>query len=114
MIGKDEYYEWDLSEKSDILNIRKHNKKVDGSAELGDFTIDFDKNGSIVGVEIMNISDFIKQIGLSIEQLRGMQHAEIVVNKRNPSMMVVFLKMKLPNVEQIVPLPVPILTPACS
>jgi len=83
--NKNKAYAWDFSEKSDILNIHKNSKKVDGSAELGDFTIDFDKNGNIVGIEIMNVSEFIRHVRLSTEQLNRMQHAEIMVSKRKPS-----------------------------
>ena len=47
--GKNKYLAWDYSVRSDILNIHKTGKKTEGNAELGDFTVDFDKNGKISG-----------------------------------------------------------------
>ncbi len=44
---KTKQFTWDYNEKSDILNVRKINKKSDGNAELGDFTVDFDTKGNV-------------------------------------------------------------------
>ncbi len=55
-INETEEYIWDYSEHSDILNIHKKGVVVSGSSELGDFTVDFDRAGNIVGIEIMNVT----------------------------------------------------------
>ena len=49
---------WDYSEGSDILNVRVRGKKNAGGSELGDFTIDYDTSGNVVGIEMKNASEF--------------------------------------------------------
>ena len=56
--GKQQNFVWDYSKTSDILNIHRAGRKVEGSAELEDFTVDFDKDGNVVGIEIMYASEF--------------------------------------------------------
>ena len=104
-VGKDKYFVWDYSEKSDILNVHKAGKKTAGSAELGDFTVDFDKNGNVAGIEIMNASEFLNLVKITREQLENIKEAEILVKKRGEYMLVC-LKLLLPkNIERIIPLP---------
>lgn len=114
-IGEDKYFKWDYSETSDILNIHRQKRKVDGSAELGDFTVDFDKKGNIVGVEITNVSDFLIQAEVSKEQLEGIKCAEIAMDKRNPNMIIIWVKLMLPNnVEKRIPIPAPVMATAAA
>ncbi len=61
--GESGQFRWDYSDSSDIFNIHKKGKLTIGSAELGDFTIDFDSIGNIVGLEIMNVTDFRINLG---------------------------------------------------
>lgn len=99
---------WDYSEKSDILNIHRAGKKTFGSDELGDFTIDFDKDGNVIGIEVMNASEFFTQIGISKDQLVHIKSAEISVQKKG-SHNLIWLNLLLPNnVQKSVPLPTPI------
>lgn len=106
---KNNLFVWDYSEKSDILNIRKTGKKSVGGSELGDFTVDFDKDGSVIGIEIMNASEFFVQIEISKEQLINIKSAEIITQKRN-SYTLIWLNLLLPNnVQKTVPLPTPIM-----
>lgn len=58
-----DYYNWDYSEYSDILHIRKKDQSTKGSVELGDFTLDFGSNDEIVGVEIEHASEFLGNRG---------------------------------------------------
>ncbi|MBI2136995.1 DUF2283 domain-containing protein [Candidatus Woesearchaeota archaeon] len=107
---------WDYSKKSDILNIHKAGRKVDGSAEFEDFTIDFDGEGQVAGIEIAYASEFLSDAGIQKEQLAKIKEAEIAVNKRN-NYAVIWIKLSLPNlsepgeaiVEKKVTLPVPII-----
>ena len=108
VLREDKYYKWDYSEKDDILNVHARNKKVVGSAELGDFTLDFDKNHNIVGVEILHFAEFSEQVGITKDQLQQMQRVEILVNNRNPSIAYAVIKVILPNSEVKFPLPAPI------
>ena len=107
-------FNWDYSEKSDILNVHTIGKKTAGSAELGDFTIDFDKLGSIVGVEIMNASDFLGKAGITKAQLVDLQNAELSVTQKGGQFLIVWVMLKCANVEHIVPLPTPVVAERSS
>src|SRR3989338_3227306 len=107
---------WDYSRKSDMLNIHKAERKVDGSAEFEDFTIDFDGEGQVSGIEIAYASEFLSDAGIQKEQLAKIKEAEIIVNKKN-NYAVIWTKLSLPNlsesgeavVEKKITLPVPII-----
>ena len=116
-LGNGQNFVWDYSKKSDILNIHKAGRKVDGSAEFEDFTVDFDREGQVVGIEIMYASEFLSNAGIQKEQLSKIQEAELLVNKRN-NYAVIWIKLILPNlseesgeavVEKKITLPVPII-----
>ena len=104
-IGKNTSFSWDYSETSDILNIRQSGKTTAGGAELGDFSIDFDKNGDIVGVEVINASDFFSQVGIG--DLTDIKAAEIIIQKRD-TYSIILLKFVFPQKTDIVPIPAPI------
>ena len=105
--GKSSSFAWDYS-RSDILNIHKTGKAVAGSAELGDFTVDFDKEGNIIGVEVTNASEFLSQVGISPEQLNSLQGAELILNQKDHNVTFILIKLKLAAGEQTIPLPAPI------
>jgi uncharacterized protein YuzE len=110
VVGSGKHFTWDYSEGSDILNIRKAHKKTEGGAELGDFTVDFDKNGNVVGIEIMNASEFFGQVGITKEQLEHLKEAELTVTQRDKRYMIIWVKVILPqNIERKIPVPAPIM-----
>ena len=80
--GQDSYFVWDYSEKSDILNIHRKGKRVEGSAELEDFTVDFDKNDNVVGIEVAYASEFLSELGIEKDQLSTIKGAEIITQRR--------------------------------
>jgi len=113
-VGKNKQFTWDYSEKSDILNIHQTDKKTEGSSELGDFTVDFDKIGNVVGIEIMNASEFLEQAGISKEQLDGLKGAQLTIVQKK-SYMLVWAVLILPqNVEKKILLPTPIVSKGAS
>lgn len=115
-IGEDKYFVWDYNEMSDILNIHRKGRKVEGSGEFSDFSVDFDKNGNVVGVEIAYASEFLSQIGVQRIQLSELKGAEITISKKaNYALIWVKLAVleKTPLreeaiVEKKLPLPVPV------
>ena len=116
-LGKEQNFVWDYSKKSDILNIHKTGCKVDGSSEFEDFTVDFDREGQVVGIEITYASEFLSSAGIQKAQLSKIRAAEILVNKRN-NYAVIWIKLILPNlseesgeavIEKKVTFPVPII-----
>jgi len=91
------------NEKSDILRVLKIGEKIKGSAEIGDFIIDFNKKDQIVGVEILNISELLKQINIEPSNLTEIKSAEIRAIQK-PHKIAVFVMLSFPKLEQEVPL----------
>ena len=113
VIGHTKKFTWDYSAQSDILNIHKTGKIVKGSTELGDFTVDFDEDGTILGLEIMNVSDFLQEAGISHDDLTNLQSAELSVTSGRGDVHYIWIKLMLPmNVEKIIPIPAPVLAEA--
>ena len=110
-MGEDRYFVWDYNERSDILNIHRKGRKVEGSGEFSDFSVDFDKSGNVVGVEMVYASEFLGQIGVQRIQLSELKGAEVTVSKK-ANYALIWVKLAVPEHEAIVekklPLPVPI------
>jgi uncharacterized protein YuzE len=105
VVGNDENFSWDYSEKSDILNVHEVGKKTAGSAELADFTIDFDNNGNVVGLEVMHASEFFSDV--DITNLSEIKTAKLLIKPRGNALTVA-VKLSLPHMEQVVPIPAPV------
>ena len=113
MIGENKEYYWDYSKASDILNIHRKDIKVVGSAELGDFSVDFGGRGQVVGLEIMYASEFFENVKISREQLIQLKAVELIIpKKRNSQVAYFYVKLVFPLTEQIIPIPAPILAKA--
>ncbi len=63
----------------DILRILKV-KIVKDSARIGDVILDFDNERRIVGLEIMNATEFFEAFDLSREDLDNIESAKLSVN----------------------------------
>lgn len=110
--GNTLHFQWDYSEQSDILNIHNIGKKVHGGAELGDFTVDFDREGNIIGLEIMNVSDFLQEVGIKHDQLKHLCGVEFQVTSK-ANLRYLWIKLLLPDqIEKIIPVPAPVLAEA--
>ncbi|MEK6960734.1 MAG: DUF2283 domain-containing protein [Nanoarchaeota archaeon] len=106
--GKRSGFSWDYSERSDILNIHKEGFVTDGSAELDDFTIDFSKTGEVVGVEIMNASEFLEPAGVTRGQLAKIEAGEVKVDRRKECD-IVWVKLSFSDGnERMIPIPAPV------
>ncbi len=110
-LGETDQFVWDYSEHSDILNIHKKSIATAGSAELGDFTVDFDAAGNIVGVEIMNATEFLKEAEITLEQLAELNGAGLLIKQgRGGEVTYIWLKLTFSrSVERRIPLPAPVL-----
>ncbi|MBI4448401.1 DUF2283 domain-containing protein [Candidatus Woesearchaeota archaeon] len=100
---------WDYSVVSDILNVHKAGAKVAASAELGDFTVDFNSEGTVVGLEIMHASDFFGSVSISKEDLSELREVDILTEQRN-DIVLVMIRLLGENVNQVIPIPTPVLT----
>ncbi|MBI4451466.1 DUF2283 domain-containing protein [Candidatus Woesearchaeota archaeon] len=74
-IGKYGKYNWDYSEYSDILNIHETGVRTSYGNEVGDFTVDFDKTGRIIGVEVMYATEFLKSQRIAKDGLSDLKGA---------------------------------------
>ena len=101
-------FNWDYSGYSDILHIHQKNSLTKGSAELGDFTLDFDKNDEIIGIEIEHASEFFNNLDINKQNLKAIQEAHIIIDKRNPGCQIMFLELKFPEATKKISLPLPI------
>ena len=99
---------WDYSTASDILHIHKAERKTAGSAELDEFTVDFDKEGSVVGLDIEHASEFLSQVGIAPAELARLESAELIIQRKNTCMLI-FVKLYLNKKEHTIPIPAPVL-----
>lgn len=102
-------YTWDYSTYSDILHVHKKGEINKGSAELGDFCIDFNKKDEVVGIEIEWASEFLGQLGITKEQLTQITEAEIIIDKRNPQAHVIFLALKFQTTTKKIAIPMQVI-----
>ena len=108
VLGTNQQFSWDYSEKSDILNIHKNGTRTAGSAELGDFTIDFDKDGNVSGVEVMNAAEFFLSVSITKESLKQMEGAELVIKKKDDYTIILMKLILQHKKEIIIPIPAPV------
>ena len=100
----------DYSEYSDILSVHRDGSITKGSVEVGDFTLDFDKNDEIVGIEIEYASEFLSNLDIDKESLTKIQKALITIDKRNPNCQIIFLKLEFLEMTMNIPLPMPVVS----
>tara|TARA_Y100000310_G_scaffold73179_1_gene69348 strand:- start:3170 stop:3490 length:321 start_codon:yes stop_codon:yes gene_type:complete len=103
-------FDYDYSKVSDILHIQKAGKKTKGSVELGDFTLDFGTKDELVGVEIEHASEFFINLDIEKDSLQSLQHAEFVIDNRNPQSQLIILKLQMKDIERKIPVPLPVVS----
>ncbi|MDY6771088.1 MAG: DUF2283 domain-containing protein [Candidatus Nanohaloarchaea archaeon] len=56
---------------ADTLNVKKEGEKIHESLNLGDVTVDFDNEGHVIGIEILNASEniFVVDDELNIDDI---------------------------------------------
>tara|TARA_Y100000034_G_C6775131_1_gene346062 strand:- start:135 stop:455 length:321 start_codon:yes stop_codon:yes gene_type:complete len=102
-------YNWDYSEHSDILHVQQKDQPTKGSVELGDFTLDFGSNEEIIGIEIEHASEFFGNMDIDKNFLKGIQEAELTIDKRNHQCQLLFLKLKVGDSVKKISLPTPVI-----
>lgn len=85
-----------------IVSRKTDNDKVDGSAIIGDLVLDFTIEGKLVNVEFMNLSKFLKFIGVDMN-LNELTEAELVVREYDGAVSLFFL-LKTNDSRRIIPL----------
>src|SRR3989344_8924443 len=92
---------YDLEE--DILTISKE-KKAKASIDIGDFVIDIDQRGFVIGIEILNAST---NLNLDENQLKEIKKASMVVTYK-PNYVYIYLLMQFKTKEKDVAIPLTI------
>ncbi len=108
-MGETKEFTWDYSEYSDIFNIHKKGVQVKGSAELGDFSVDFDVQGNIVGLEIMNVVDFLQESHVTLQDLQELTSVELVVKQGRAEVTYIWVKLMIgEHKEYVLSVPAPV------
>ncbi|MGC9310710.1 MAG: DUF2283 domain-containing protein [Candidatus Aenigmatarchaeota archaeon] len=77
------------SDEGDVLEVFREGEKIDYNVELfEDYFIDFDSNGKIVGVEIINAS---LALGVDKKELKKIKNAELVTSNAKGGKKIAFV-----------------------
>ncbi len=75
----------------------KPDETFKGNIDLGDIILDLSTNGRVVGIEIMNASEFFNELGFNKELLSNITDAKIKATITKGSL-IVFLELNSNNV----------------
>lgn len=108
-----EKFNIDYDKESDDLFLYTKEKSK-GSVEIGDLILDFDKNGKLVGIEMLNATKFLndcvaKKEKIPKEFLSNLMKCEVEVKQKNNFL---FIKINLIGKGVVIPCPInaPIVT----
>jgi len=90
-------------EEEDILSLSR-GRKVKSSMDIGDFIIDIDYSGFIVGIEILNAT---KNLNLSQLQLKALEEAAMSITYK-PNNVCITIIMKIKDKEKDITIPLSI------
>ncbi len=100
---KKKNFDYDELTDSLLITRKKEGEKVQGSAEIGNLTIDFTKDGRIVSVEFMNISKFLKIISINPEILKKLTEVNLIVQEQRGAVSI-FAILRTPQTKQAIPI----------
>ncbi len=86
-----------------IISKKQPNEKVQGSAEIGNLTLDFTSNGKIISVEFQNISKFLEVMNIDKNILSKLENVDLVVQKQRGAVFLLAI-LKIPTLKQPLPL----------
>ena len=96
-------FDYDDVSDSLIISRKQPNEKVQGSAEIGNLTLDFTSNGKIVSVEFQNISKFLEIMNVDKNILSELKKVDLIVQKQRGAVFLLAI-LKTPTLEQPLPL----------
>jgi len=73
---------------NNLLYVYKKNSSVYSNVIIGDFHLEFDKNGELAGVEILNASDILKEYDIPKKILENIEKVNLKVVTSNNSLLV--------------------------
>jgi uncharacterized protein YuzE len=69
---------------NDDLFVYLEGKKSSGAIELGNFILDFDKEGNLVAMQVLNVSEFLAKILTKMVEISKLKEVRMnIVNFRN-------------------------------
>jgi len=79
-----ETFNFDYDSDNDDLFVYLEGKKSAGAIELGNFILDFDKNGDLVAIQILNATDIFAKILSRMIQVNKLKKVQVeIINFRN-------------------------------
>ncbi|HLD15294.1 MAG TPA: DUF2283 domain-containing protein [Candidatus Nanoarchaeia archaeon] len=88
---------------NDLLYVYKQNSEVYSTVMVGEFHLEFSRDGEVVGVEILKASDLLKEYDVSKSLLNNLDGIKIRVVVRSDSL-IVFLVIGAMNKERSIPI----------
>ncbi len=90
-------YKYD--ESNDLFYVYKKDTQVYSNVMIGDFHLEFSKERELIGIEIANASELLKEFGIKKETLEDIDKVELRVVVSNNSFLV-FVGIKGKNQEK--------------
>ena len=79
-----EKFNFDYDSESDDLFVYLEGKKSEGAIELGNFILDFDNDGNLVAMQILNVSEVLSKLLSKMIELSALKEIKMeIINFRN-------------------------------
>ena len=79
---------FDYDKSNDLLYVYKEDSSVYANVIIGEFHIELDKEGNVVGVEVLNASELLSEYGVNKDLLVNMKKTELKIVVRNNSLLI--------------------------
>lgn len=73
---------------NDLLYVYKENSNVYANVVIGEFHIELDKEGNVVGVEILKAFDLLSEYGITMELLENIKKVNLKIVTRDNSLLI--------------------------
>jgi uncharacterized protein YuzE len=79
-----EKFSFDYDLENDDLFVYLEGKKSSGAVELGNFILDFDKDGNLVAMQILNVSEIFNRFLSKVIEISKLKQVQVeMINFRN-------------------------------
>jgi uncharacterized protein YuzE len=80
--------EFNYDEINDLLYVYKKDSSVYSNVMIGDFHLEFDKDIELIGIEVLNASDILKEYDIPQKILKNISKIELKVVARGNSLLI--------------------------
>ena len=94
-------FNYDSFSDSLIISNKRENEKVKENFMFDDIIISLTGRGKIVGIEILDVSSYLENLGFNKEILLNIKMAELEVIQRRESIIITFKLVSTINQQQI-------------